>query len=206
MPQLRVCSVCFEEFRVRADDPQADVCAGCALARTGDRLDDDLGVTAWRDGRLLVVDRLESELPESCVGCDGPAEGEPLRRELFWHPPWVYLLLLAGVVGYVVGGLAVRRRVVVYVPLCRRHRRARRAVAGAALGCLAAGVLSLFLGAAWDVSALAVAMLLLLAAAAVLGIVASRMFVVPARIEEDLAWLRGADPRFLSRLPRLPGT
>src|SRR5687767_13019351 len=63
---------------------------------------------AWRQGDLLVV-RKGARLPHACVKCGLPGDGRPLRRTYYWHEPWVYITILAGLLVYVIIALVLRQ-------------------------------------------------------------------------------------------------
>ena len=54
----------------------------------------------------------------------GGAEASQTTRQTFrWHPPWVIVLILAGVLIWVIVALILTKTMVVYAPVCDRHRR-----------------------------------------------------------------------------------
>ncbi|MEM7395487.1 MAG: hypothetical protein AAF492_24410 [Verrucomicrobiota bacterium] len=53
-----------------------------------------------RQKRKLVMGK-KAALPERCVKCNAPAEGQPLKRNLYWHSPFVYLCLLMKMLVYI---------------------------------------------------------------------------------------------------------
>ncbi|HUJ81274.1 MAG TPA: hypothetical protein VLW83_05295, partial [Candidatus Acidoferrales bacterium] len=63
----------------------------------------------YRDGKNLVVTR-GAEVPPICVRCGEAATGGLLLKKFYWHEPWVYLLLLPGVIWYIIAALIVRKR------------------------------------------------------------------------------------------------
>ena len=74
-----------------------------------------------RRGSLLVV-RRGAGLPAICVKCGQPATSEPLTSNYTWHTPWLYLVILLGVLIYVILALIVRKKFELSVPLCQAHR------------------------------------------------------------------------------------
>jgi len=99
---------------------------------------------AFRDGKLLIVTQ-GSQLPAICLECGQPISREPRKRTYYWHNPWLFFLILAGLLIYVIVALIVRKRFQLYLPLCETHRRARRRVAWAAafllIGIIPVGIL-----------------------------------------------------------------
>ncbi len=61
------------------------------------------------------------DLPELCMKCGAPAT---LRKDktFSWYPPWVGVLLLAGLIPFLIVALILTKRSRVEVPLCDRHK------------------------------------------------------------------------------------
>jgi hypothetical protein len=78
----------------------------------------------WRDGDKLVVGR-GAVLPPLCVKCGQPSSGRPLKKTFYWHSPWLYLLILPGLLIYFIVALALRKRFDLALPLCEAHRSRR---------------------------------------------------------------------------------
>jgi len=150
----------------------------------------------FRDGNLLVA-RDGAPFPDRCVRCNEPAEGYRLKRTYYWHPPGWYLVIFAGVLIYAIAAVIVRKKATFAVSLCQRHR--RRRVLLVALG-IGIPVLAL---AAWIATGTD-AMGWVLAIAIPVGVVlavAGTQLMSPKRIEDGYAYLKGAHPEFLARLP-----
>jgi hypothetical protein len=79
------------------------------------------GTGVYRDGKNLVVTR-GAEVPPICIRCGQAATGGFLRKKLYWHEPWLYILLLPGVIWYIIAALIVRKRMDLAIPLCAQHR------------------------------------------------------------------------------------
>jgi Zn-finger in Ran binding protein and others len=79
----------------------------------------------WREGSTLVMSK-DASLPDHCVKCDAPANGYRLKRNLTWHHPALYLLLLMAWLIYLIVSMIVRKRATVYLGLCRAHYEKRR--------------------------------------------------------------------------------
>jgi hypothetical protein len=63
----------------------------------------------------------EDELPDVCMRCGAPATTFK-KKQFAWHPPWVVITILAGLLVYVILALVLTQRRTVAVPLCDRHR------------------------------------------------------------------------------------
>src|SRR5579872_5285818 len=92
--------------------------AGAAVAAT------DAGGT-WRDGAVLVLSR-EASLPPRCVRCNEPADEPTKSRKVYWHSPWLYLLILFNLIIYAIVAAIVRKKAVVAPGLCSAHKKRRR--------------------------------------------------------------------------------
>src|SRR5436309_11323322 len=61
------------------------------------------------------------ELPPVCMRCG--AEATLYKRKRFsWYPPWLNVLILAGLLPYAIIVAIMTKRMSVNVPLCGRHR------------------------------------------------------------------------------------
>ena len=61
------------------------------------------------------------ELPDVCLVCGGDAD-DFVRRTFRWHPSWMYVFLLAGLLPAVVLLMVLSKTMTVDCPVCRRHR------------------------------------------------------------------------------------
>jgi hypothetical protein len=166
-------------------------------------------VGAWREGDLLLMSEGAS-LPDNCVKCDEPAEGYLLKRNLQWHHPAVYLLILIHLLLYIIVALIVRKRVKVYIPVCEAHRRRRvNAIITAWTLVVSSIAVPILIGVnsqAWFaesgsgvVGVTSIVGVVVFIAAAMYGALVGRVVAVK-RIEEKYAWIRGVCPEFLARL------
>jgi len=161
----------------------------------------------WREGKTLLMSK-GAEFPDRCVKCNAPAEGYRLKRALSWHSPLLYLMIVfPGLLFYVIVALIVRKTASIRVPLCRRHRAARRRdIAIGWLGSLAG--IAIFIGTLAVADSLsrsaaiglAFGGIMLLLAAMIYGSLRARI-VVPTRIDESMVWLKGIGAEFLAALP-----
>lgn len=79
------------------------------------------------DGDCLKVPREGVVLAPRCVKCNEPGADELVRR-LYWHSPWLYVMVVfPGVLFYALVAMVVRKKAVVQVSLCERHKSLRRA-------------------------------------------------------------------------------
>jgi hypothetical protein len=84
---------------------------------------------------LYDPEDLDYELPRVCMVCARRARTYK-RKGFSWNPGWVYILLLAGLLPFVIVALILTKRRTVEVPLCGRHRHHWLARQGLMLGSL----------------------------------------------------------------------
>ncbi len=65
--------------------------------------------------------READELPDVCLVCGGDAT-DTIRRDFRWHPSWMYVFLLVGLLPAVILLLLLSKRMAVDCPVCDRHR------------------------------------------------------------------------------------
>lgn len=98
---------------------------------------------AWLD--RYECDR-DGELPPVCMKCGADAE-HYVKRTFSWCPPWVIILIVAGVLIWVILSIVLTKTMKVFVPLCEEHKNyfGRRKMVGsvvvlAGLGVMFAGI------------------------------------------------------------------
>lgn len=156
----------------------------------------------WRDGAVLVLSP-DASLPSRCVRCNEPSEEPTKSRKLYWHSPWLYLLILANILIYAIVAIIVRKKAVVAPGLCSDHKRRRRNAIITAWTLLIAGFALLSMGIAGKPLAAAGGLLLILAA---LIVSASVTRIVRAkRIDAQYVRLKGCGTAFLDSMPPFPG-
>lgn len=131
-PQLNTaaaCSECGQTFPTgeMIQLGGAWVCARCKpvfLQRLREGVTPPSSTQTWRDGKTLVMAR-DSTLPARCAKCNKPVSRPPIKRTLYWHVPWIYLLILVSLLIYIIVALIIRKKAVVFVPVCDEHRQQR---------------------------------------------------------------------------------
>ena len=157
----------------------------------------------WRDNDRLVMSK-DAALPDRCVKCNRPANGLRLKRNLYWHNPLIYVLILVGFLVYLIVALIVRKTATVNIPLCEAHLARRR-------NTLIAGWLLILLGLAGFIFAVAnnYPMLLLGAALIILAgfifAIAAARIVIPTKIDDRFVWLKGINKDYLDQFPQWAG-
>jgi uncharacterized membrane protein len=145
----------------------------------------------------------DAPLPDICLKSN-QSSTRRLKRNLSWHHPAIYLLILLHIFVYLVVALIVRKTATIHIPLteewfARRRRRMLFAWGMVLASCVLFGVaLSRVDQEQWAPLAMILAILLVVAAA-IYGLVACRL-VWPKRMSDQYIWLKGVHPDFLSRL------
>jgi hypothetical protein len=86
------------------------------------------------------------DFPSVCMKCGAPASFHK-RKTFSWYPPWVAVLLLAGIVPFAILAIILTKRRSLDVPLCEAHKRhwgmRQLLVLGTLLGLFGLGVVAL---------------------------------------------------------------
>jgi hypothetical protein len=158
--------------------------------------------TAWRDGNKVVTHDKQS-LPPRCYKCNQSASEPPLKRQLSWHTPWLYLLVFLGLIIYVVVAIVVRDRAAVGIHLCPDHLKRRKFFIMGGWGGFFLGIALIVLAAAENQGWLAIPGILLLLISPIAGMIGASL-AQAARIKDNTVWLTGANKEFLASLPQWP--
>jgi len=155
--------------------------------------------SAWSQGDVLIV-RKGARLPYACVKCGQPSDGKPVRKTYYWHEPWVWVTILAGVLVYVIIAILIRQSGQIEFALCSQHRaRRRNGVIISLLGVF--GGIALFVAAGMSNEPYLVPFgIVVLLGGAITGLLMARV-LTPKRIDMHFLWLRGVGPAFLQTLP-----
>ena len=160
------------------------------------------GTHVWRSGKFLVMNK-DAELPPQCVKCNAPGHGKKLKRRLFWHTPWIYVLIPAGLLLYAIVATIIGKRAQIQISLCQEHRRIRTRDLLVTwlliLACLGSFSYAIVASSGWY----ALGGFALLFIAAIYGHVRTAM-VTPKRIDDKFVWLKGVSPEYLAPLPEFP--
>ena len=180
------------------------VCAGCKpefLQRmTEGAAPSGSAVGLWRTNKILVT-RSETPFPDRCVKCNAPAHGFRLKRVLYWQHPAYYLLIIISLLIFLIVALIVRKKAVLHVGLCDRHRAQRRqAIIIGCSGTLAGLAIAVIGGAAFSSGWLAFAGVMIFLVTAIYGGLIAPM-VSAAKISGENVWIKGVHRDFLADLP-----
>lgn len=168
--------------------------AAVALAEAG---------ASWRDGAVLVLSR-EASLPSRCVRCNEPSAEPTKSRKVYWHSPWLYLLILLNILIYALVAVIVRKKAVVAPGLCSAHKKRRRIGIAIAWALLLAGFALVIHGAVNGRAAGTFAGIVLILIALLVSVSAVRI-LRPNRIDAKYIRLKGCGSAFLDSMPPFPG-
>ncbi len=181
------------------------ICADCKPAFL-QRLQEGLNPTGnmlWRSGKQLVMLK-GATLPERCVKCNAPAPGPGLKRNLAWHQPAIYLLILLSLLIYIIVAVIVQKRAKIVVNLCEAHRAKRRFVIRLASGIFVLAVLMLIGSGIGGILWLTFLGIVTFIGALLYRALGMRM-VYARRIDDKYIWLGGVGREFLDTLPEWVG-
>jgi hypothetical protein len=156
-------------------------------------------ITVARSRRILVMGK-NAMLPGRCIKCNAPANPARLRRNLSWHNPAFYLLVLINILVYAIVAIIIRKKAVVDIPLCDKHIAKRRASIMIAWMLVLAAV-ALIVGAIVVESGLVgIAGGLLFLGGLIYAAVATPVVKVH-QIDKEYVWLKGICNDYLNSLP-----
>jgi len=162
-----------------------------------------VGAAMWRYKKQLVT-RLNPVLPARCLKCNVPTEDPQKKRNLYWHPPLVYLALLFNVIVYVIIAVIVRKRSTAMVSICREHRVKRRNVILASWLMVLVGLGSIIGGAVNESGWVMGTGAILFLGGIIYGIAKGRL-VYAAKMDKERIWLAGCGKDFLADFPEWTG-
>ncbi|MCA8956558.1 MAG: hypothetical protein KDC87_10825 [Planctomycetes bacterium] len=147
----------------------------------------------WRQD-WLVVCQDGAQLPERCIVCNAPADGDAMIKTLYWHH-WAFSLLwVLNPVLYAIIALIVRKKSRLCFSLCPSHRARRRRGIRFSVGGLVLGFTAAVVGTAlnmdfdWKLGLAGAGIALVIVAPVVGSILATVLHV--QRIERGRAYLR----------------
>lgn len=153
----------------------------------------------WRDHQTLVMTK-DASLPDRCVKCNAPAHGFRLKRNLSWHHPAIFLLIIVALILYAVIAVVFSKRATVYLGLCAEHYQRRRNLLIAGWVMLAIGPIAIIIAFANDLAAAGLIGLVLLFVSLFWLTIVSRIVKVK-KIDDQLVWLTGIDENYLAQFP-----
>jgi hypothetical protein len=154
---------------------------------------------AFRQLDLAVVSLYDPRLPDRCVICNQPGNGKRIRRSLLWHPQWVYMTILIGLLIYWIIAAIVQKRATIEHSLCETHAARRRNGVILMVGGVVGGIGIMLVGVFSETLALLAVGPIAVLVCVIAGAITART-LTPARIDDYYAWLNVGRP-FLESLP-----
>ena len=158
------------------------------------------GYGVWQDGEFLVVAHGARLPTHMCVKCGGVAGGHPEQKTLRWHEPLIGLLVLVSPIIYVIVALIVTKSFKVAFGLCSACRARHNTKLYVGFGLLAGAAACIAL----DIAVVQVGLVALVGVLLLLGSIAPFILarlLMPARIDERYAKIRGSAPAFRALFP-----
>ncbi|MDB5332337.1 MAG: hypothetical protein JWP03_3488 [Phycisphaerales bacterium] len=201
--QSTLCTQCKQPFLIPSPPtPGAGPPPVPVLAYSGPVYAPAAGV--WRDGKHIVAVK-GAALPGTCVKCNAPADGPPMRRTLYWHHPALYALIFAGILIYAIVALIVRQKGDISLCVCKKHRSRRNyAILIGWVGSLG-GLTLIIYGANSNMAEVFIPLGIILFLGTLIGGIIGARLLSPTKIDTQYLWLRGAGPDFLNTLPDARG-
>jgi len=159
-------------------------------------------ISMWRSKSILVTTK-QATLPDRCVKCNTPTQNK-LKRNLRWHHPALYILIVGGVLFYVILALVLGKSATLNVGYCETHAAARkRAILIAwVLVLLSFGVF--YFAVTIEDMRLFLFGVILFFAGFIYGLVKARV-VAPQKIDDHYVWLIGVNAQYLEQFPEWHG-
>jgi hypothetical protein len=156
------------------------------------------GSDVWREGELAVLTP-SGELPPRCVKCNADAEQPIKERKVYWHTPWLYLLILISLLIYLFVVLIARKRARISPGLCSEHRQRRNQYLIGSWLVILTGIGLFFIAFSRSSAAAGLLGAVLLLGGIIVGMLKARI-VYAVRIDTSRIALKGCGEAFLASL------
>ena len=166
------------------------------------------GTGVWRTGDLLVMQK-GANLPNRCLVCNQPASVQ-FPKKMYWHSPWIYLLLIPSILIYAIVAMIARKKADVVLPLCTEHsdKRKRATTIGSLL--IVFGLVAMFGSCtqagegSGDTFAMILGIGTLVLFVGLIVLAVGSNLIVPKKIDDYYVWLRKVSASYLATLPPAP--
>lgn len=155
--------------------------------------------TIWRSKSVLIMTK-QAPLPDRCVKCNAPTR-HTLKRNLRWHHPALYILIIGGFLFYVILALVLSKSATINVGLCETHAAARKRDILIAWILVLLSFASFYFAASAEAMSLLFVGLTLFLGGIIYGIVKARV-VAPQKIDDHYVWLTGLNTNYLEQFPQ----
>src|SRR5579859_8071822 len=162
------------------------VCAQCKpvfLQRLAEGAPLPSVISLWRS-RKKVVTRPDTTFPDRCIKCNAAANGFRLKRVVYWQHPAYYLLLLINLLVLLIVVLIVRKKAILHIGLCERHRARRKLGLILGYSSLVGSLVLIIIGAVYGSGRTILAGLLWLLVGGIGGAIMART-IVATKIDKD---------------------
>ena len=154
--------------------------------------------TIWQSKSVLVMTK-QAPLPDRCVKCNAPTHHR-LKRNLSWHHPALYILIVGGFLFYLLLALLLRKTATISVGLCETHSASRKRDIFITWMLVLLSLGSFYFAVAADEMNLLLVGVILFLGAVIYGIIKARV-VAPQKIDDQYVWLTGVNANYLKQFP-----
>ena len=158
--------------------------------------------TVWQSKSLLVMTK-QAPLPDRCIKCNTPTHHR-LKRNLRWHHPALYILIVGGFLFYLILALVLSKTATINVGLCETHAAARKKDILITWMLVLLSFASFYLAVATDEMSLFLVGVALFLGGVIYGIVKTKV-VGPQKIDDHYVWLTGVNRDYLKQFPEWQG-
>jgi hypothetical protein len=158
--------------------------------------------TIWRNKSVLVMAK-QAPLPDRCIKCNEPTHNK-LKRNLRWHQPWLYILILVGVLFYAILAMVLSKTATINVGLCETHAADRKRDIIIAWMLVALSIACFYFAVAFEMMAFVLVGAIVFLGGIIYGAVKARL-VAPQKIDDQYVWLTGINAKYLDQFPEWGG-
>lgn len=145
----------------------------------------------------------QASLPDRCIKCNEPTHNK-LKRNLRWHQPWLYILIIVGVLFYAILAMVLSKTATINVGLCETHAAARKRDIIIAWALVLLSFVTFFLAIANEAMGFMLVGVVLFLGGIIYGAVRTRV-VAPQKIDDQYVWLTGINATYLDQFPEWRG-
>jgi hypothetical protein len=159
----------------------------------------------WREGQLIVM-RQGALLPKRCLQTNETISGPYKKITLYWHSPWLFFLILAHLILFIIVALAARKSVTLEITMGPKmlQRKKRLQLIGVVI--MLSGIIESILALSQsEPDGLHILIGVLALIVGLFVAVAGSQTLMVQRMEGNYIWLKGASPAYLDSLPEWRG-
>jgi len=152
----------------------------------------------WAQGKKVFA-KDGANFPPRCIQCNSPDTLKWKLRSLTWAPPYLYLVLLVGLIPAIIILMIFQRKAKIQTASCAACRKKLLTQRLIAWGIFLAAIASFAAAIGLENGYLALLGVVLIFAALIYGVVMGRAFTI-TRIEKSVVTLKGLGPHFVASL------